>query len=159
MKFPIKVQHRRQEAVIYGRTPACQRYRVAWYSGGKRHIQKYRTYTDARQAAERVVRQLAEGNPVLSLTPGEASDAITAREVPERFRRETGREISLAGAMAELLEATTHLPEGVSLTEAVKRYASTLSVLRRKEITDAVELFRTARVPCGRSTRTHGTPD
>jgi hypothetical protein len=64
MKFPVVIRHRGENAKIYGQTPAYPFYRLAYKAAGKRHVRSFKTYSEARQEGENVVRDLAKGECV-----------------------------------------------------------------------------------------------
>ena len=52
MKFPVKVSFRKAEVKIYGKSAAYPFYRLCYYAAGKRRIQSFSTYTEARTKAD-----------------------------------------------------------------------------------------------------------
>jgi hypothetical protein len=59
MKFPVKVTFRKAEAKIYGKSAAYPFYRLCYYAAGKRRIQSFFTYSEAKTEADTEVRELA----------------------------------------------------------------------------------------------------
>ena len=100
----------------------------------------FAAYSDAKAAAERIVRDTASGSQATALTAGQSRDALAALERLESFRQSTGRAISLLAAASELVEALAKL-QGRSLDEAVTGYLRTVVSVKRKDIAEAVEEF------------------
>jgi hypothetical protein len=73
MKFPVKVNFRKAEAKIYGKSAAYPFYRLCFYAAGKRHVRSFSTYSEARQEADAKVREIANGSQSIALTPKEAN--------------------------------------------------------------------------------------
>ena len=146
MKFPVRIRHRRQEVVIYGRTPGYRYYKLAYKVGGKRRVQSFSIYSEAKAEAERVVRELDSGSQTLSLTSGQSSDALAAFERLQSLFVSTGRRFSLLAAVSEFSEATSKL-NGRALGEVVDGYLSTVASVRRRDVALAVEEFVASREP------------
>ena len=68
MKFPKVIRHRKAEVTIYGKKPKYSFYRIAYRAGGKRHLRNFSKYGDALKAAEKKVRELAEGSQSVGLS-------------------------------------------------------------------------------------------
>jgi integrase len=146
MKFPVVIRHRGQKAKIYGKTPAYPFYRLAYKAAGKRHVRSFKTYSEAKQAGDQIVRDLAQGSQSAALTAGQAADALTAFELLQAFHRQTGRAVSLKRAVADYVEAARQL-NGHTLAEVVEGYLSTVATVKRKDLSKAVEDFCKAREP------------
>ncbi len=146
MRFPLIVRHRKAEVTLYGRTKHYPAYRVAYYAAGKRHVRRFGAYAEAREAAERIVRELAAGSAATVLTAAQARDALAALDRLEGLRQHSGRAVSLLGAVAEFAEASIRL-EGRSLAEAVEGYLNTVAAVKRQDIAGAVEEFIRAEEP------------
>ena len=144
MKFPVVIRHRGEKAKIYGKTPAYPFYRLAYKAAGQRHVRSFKTYSEARQEGDRVVRDLAQGSQAAALTTGQAADAMTALELLQGFRQQTGRNVSLKRAIADYVEAARQL-NGRTLAEAIEGYLSSVATVKRKDIAVAVEEFCEAR--------------
>ena len=71
MKFPVRIKHRKQEAVIYGKTAAYPFYRLCYHVAGRRITKLLSSYAEARHEAEIKVRELADGShaPALKCNP------------------------------------------------------------------------------------------
>ena len=61
MRFPKTVRFRKVEAKIYGKSKAYPFYRVCGYVAGKRRMTSFVTYSEAKAAADKLVRELAAG--------------------------------------------------------------------------------------------------
>jgi integrase len=103
-------------------------------------MQTFAAYSDAKAAAERIVREAASGSQAAALSASQSRDALAALERLESFRQSTGRAISLLAAASELVEALAKL-QGRSLDEAVTGYLRTVVSVKRKDIAEAVEEF------------------
>jgi len=62
VKFPVLITYRQQSARIYGKSAGYDFYRVGWHANGKRILRSFPSYSEARQFAERTLRELARGN-------------------------------------------------------------------------------------------------
>jgi hypothetical protein len=109
MKFPVVIRHRSEKAKIYGKTPAYPFYRLAYKAAGQRHVRSFKTYSEARREGDHVVRDLAQGSQAAALTTGQAANALTALELLQGFRQQTGHNISLERAVADYVEAARQL--------------------------------------------------
>jgi hypothetical protein len=63
MRFPVIIRSRKAEARIYGKRKNYPFYRVAAYVYGKRRMASYSTYSAARSAADKLVRDIAAVSP------------------------------------------------------------------------------------------------
>jgi integrase len=147
MKFPVKVTFRKAEAKIYGKSAAYPFYRLCYYAAGKRRIQSFSTYSEARREAEAKVKEIANGNQSIALTAKEATAALSIRDALDAYRRDTGRSFTALEAVAGFLDAMKQLPAGCGLTESVKSFAHTLATVKPKLIAEAVEEFLAVRKP------------
>jgi integrase len=100
----------------------------------------------ALEYAEALVGDLARGSQVTALTPEKAKDALAALERLEEFYRATGRRVSLLAVASEWSESATKLGDR-TMSEAVQGYLSTVAVVSRKGIAEAVEEFIAAEDP------------
>ena len=119
VKFPKVMRYRRVEATIYGKTKNYPRYRLIYYVAGERVSRHFRTYAEAKSAAEQKVREIANGSQAAALTGAQSRDALAALQRLENFRQSTGRKFSLLAATSEFVEALEKL-SGRSLGEAVE---------------------------------------
>lgn len=110
-------------------------------------MQTFPAYTAAREAAERVVRELANGSQAAALTATQSRDALAAFERLQGFYQATGRRVSLLAAVSEFAEAAGKLLPGRTLGEAVTGYLRTVANIGRKDIKEAVEEFLRADAP------------
>jgi integrase len=147
MKFPVKVTFRKAEAKIYGKSAAYPFYRLCYYAAGKRRIQSFSTYSAAKTAADTKVKEIANGNQSIALTPKEATAALSIRDALDAYRRDTGRSFTALEAVTGFLDAMKQLPPGCGLTESVKAFARTLATVRPRLISEAVEEFLAVRKP------------
>ena len=67
VRFPKVIRFRREEATIYGKKPKYPYYRIAYYVAGKRIVRSIKSYAEAKTAAEKVVRDVAEGSQAAAL--------------------------------------------------------------------------------------------
>ncbi|MBM3847328.1 MAG: hypothetical protein FJ405_13730 [Verrucomicrobia bacterium] len=140
MRFPKTVKHRRSKATIYGKTASYAFYRVAFYSGGRRVVQSFKTYNEAMERAESAVRDLSSGSVASGLSPKQSVDAVAALERLEALKLKTGRSLSLIGVVSEYEEATSRL-NGLSLGAAVDAYLNSVAVLTPTTVDAAMEEF------------------
>lgn len=146
MRLPVRVKHRKEEAVIYGKTASYCFYRVAVKLAGRRVLRSFGSYSEAREYAECTVRALAQGNQATTMTPKEASDALAIRDVLAGFYRRTGRSVSALEAVTSYVVAVAKLGEH-TLDAAVDGYLSTVAAVKRKDIADAVSEYLAMREP------------
>jgi integrase len=146
VRFPVTIRHRSITAKIYRPAGKFNYYRVACSVAGKRRMQTFATYSDAKAAAERLVRDAANGSQAAALSASQSRDALAALQSLESFRQSTGRAVSLLSAVLEFVEASGKL-DGRSLDEAVTGYLRTVISVKRKDITEAVAEFLQADVP------------
>ena len=95
VKFPVTIRHRNCRVKIYGPAKKFAYYRVASTVAGKRRMQTFGSYSEARAAAERAVRDLANGSQAAALTATQSRDALAAIERLQNFFQSTGRRVSL----------------------------------------------------------------
>jgi integrase len=140
VKFPVTIRHRASKAKVYAPAKNFPYYRLGFAVAGKRRMQTFATYSEARQAGERIVREIAQGSQAASLSAGQSQDALAALERLDAFRQSTGRKFSLLGAVSEFVEAAGKL-RGRTLGEAVAGYLRTVVTVQRKDIGQAVTEF------------------
>ena len=146
MRFPVTIRHRSSKAKIYRPAGKFNYYGVAFTVAGKRRMQTFAAYSDAKAAAERIVRDAANGSQAAALYASQSRDALAALQSLESFRQSTGRAVSLLAAVREFVEAAGKL-RGRSLDEAVAGYLRTVVSVKRKDIAEAVAEFLQADAP------------
>jgi integrase len=146
MKFPVIVRHRREKATIYGKSAGYAFYRLGYYVAGQRRIRSFKTYSEAKTEAERIVRDLAEGSQAAALNGEQSRDALAAMQRLDALRHSTGRRVSLLAAVSEFAEASAKL-QGRNLGEVVEGYLNTVASVKRKNVAEAVEEFIKADEP------------
>jgi len=146
VRFPVTIRHRSSKAKIYAPAGKFNYYRVAYTVAGKRRMQTFAAYSDAKAAAERIVRDAANGSQAAALSASQSRDALAALQSLESFRQSTGRAVSLLAAVREFVEASGKL-HGRSLDEAVTGYLRTVVSVTRKDIAEAVAEFLLADAP------------
>jgi glyoxylate carboligase len=67
VRFPVTIRHRTSKAKIYAPGGKFAYYRLAYTTAGKRRMQTFAAYSDAKAAAERIVRELANGSQAAAL--------------------------------------------------------------------------------------------
>lgn len=90
MRFPKLIRHRKAEVTICGKKPNYPFYRIACRVAGKRHLRNFSKSSEALKAAEKKVRELAEGSQATALTANQSHDALAAiqrLEIDPRLRR------------------------------------------------------------------------
>ena len=75
MRFPKTVSYHKAEARIYGKKKKYPYYRVYCYVAGKPRMSSHRSYSEALQAAEELVRNVAKGNQSAALSAPAATRA------------------------------------------------------------------------------------
>jgi integrase len=151
VKFPKRLRYKGKGkvlATIYKR-PAHPPYRLYWrattlneagQSTRKSHTKDFATYSEAKRAGDKQVAELAKASDAAKLTPGQASDAIAALERLQKYYESTGRRLSLRAAVADYCESAGKL-RGHTLGEAVDGFVSTVAVVKRKQLKEAVDEF------------------
>jgi integrase len=122
-------------------------YRLAWRVTGKRRMERFQTYSEAKSRADALVKELAKGSQVTALSGKEVAAALSIRDALDAFRRETGRSFTALEAVTGFLDAMKQLPPGCGLTESVKTFARTVATVKPKLIANAVEEFLAVRKP------------
>src|SRR5207247_1844862 len=140
------IRHRKAECKIYGKSKSYPFYRVCGYVAGKRRMESFATYSAAKAAADKLVRELAKGSQASALTSKQAADALAALERLETFRQSTGRHLSLVGVAAEYCEASAKL-DGRILSQVVDGYLSSVAIVKRVDLRQSVEQFIEGRRP------------
>ncbi len=143
MRFPVTIRHRTSKAKIYAPAGKFAYYRVAFTTAGKRKMQTFATYSDAKTAAERIVRDAANGSQAAALSASQSRDALAALERLDGYFKAKGRRISLNAAVGDYLDALGRL--NVPLSAAVAGYLSTVATVKRVDIAAAVKEFVDAR--------------
>ena len=146
VKFPVTIRHRNSKAKIYAPGGKFAYYRLAYTTAGKRRMQTFAAYSDAKAAAERIVRELANGSQAAALTASQSRDALAAFERLQGFYQASGRRVSLLAGISEFVEASGKLG-GRTLGEAVAGYLRTVASVKRKDIDAAVTEFLQADAP------------
>ncbi len=100
MRFPVTIRHRTSKAKIYRPAGKFNYYRVAFAVAGKRRMQTFANYPDAKAAAERIVRDAANGSQATALNASQSCDALAA------FERLQGSIKPLDAAIAKVNFAT-----------------------------------------------------
>jgi len=140
VRFPVTIRHRTSKAKIYAPAGKFAYYRVAYATAGKRKMQTFAAYSDAKAAAERIVRELANGSQAAALTATQSRDALAAFERLQGFYQASGRRISLLAVVSDFVEAAGKL-NGRTLSEAVTGYLRTVVTVKRKDLGEAVAEF------------------
>ena len=146
VRFPVTIRHRGTKAKIYAPGGKFAYYRLAYAVAGKRRMQTFTAYSEARETAERLVRELANGSQAAALTATQSGDALAAFQRLQGFYQSTGRRVSLLGAVSEFVEASASL-NGHTLGEAVKGFLTTVASVQRKDLKEAVAEFIAADKP------------
>ena len=146
MRFPVTIRHRTSKAKIYAPAGKFAYYRVAYSTAGKRKMQTFAAYSDAKAAAERIVRELANGSQAAALTATQSRDALAAIERLQGFYQASGRRVSLLAAVSDFVEAAGKL-NGRTLADAVTGYLRTVVNVKRKDIGEAVAEFLKSEEP------------
>ena len=146
VRFPVTIRHRSSTAKIYRPAGKFNYYRVAFTVAGKRQMRTFARYPEAKTAAERIVREAANGSQAAALSATQSRDALAALQRLESFRQSTGRAVSLLAAVSEFVEAAGKL-HGRTIDEAITGYLRTEVSVKRKDIAEAVAEFLLADAP------------
>jgi len=150
LKWPYKVKPRKNGPVlarIYRPCAGRDSYRVVWKAGGKRMMKSLPRFAGkggAKEFAEKMVKELAQGSHVPILSAAEARDALAVRDALDAFKRETGRSISPIQAVTEYLASIRKLGDR-PLTAAVAGFLCTVADVKRVDLAEAVKEFCDAR--------------
>jgi integrase len=139
VRFPVTIRHRASKVKIYAPAGKFIYYRVAYATAGKRRMQTFAAYPDAKTAAERIVRELANGSQAAALTASQSRDALTALERLDAYFKSKGKRISLNAAVADYLDSVCRL--NVPLSDAVTGYLNTVATVKRMDLAAAVKEF------------------
>ena len=140
VRFPVTIRHRTGTTRIYAPGKNFAYYRMCFTAAGKRQMQTFGTYSEAKAAAEKKAKEIHENSVGASLTASQAQDALAAMQRLENFRVATGRRLSLLGAVSELVENLTKL-KNFPLGEAVDTFLRNSAVVQPKDIGQAVTDF------------------
>jgi len=145
MRFPLIIKFRRSEATIYGKSEKYPYYRLAYRAAGKRIVRSFATYSEVKTEADKKVRELATGNQGVALSAKEVADALAIRDALANFKQSTGHRLTAVQAVTGYLDAVKLLPAGYNVADSVRGYLSTIAVVQRKPLADAVTDFCEAR--------------
>jgi hypothetical protein len=95
---------------------------------GKRRMQTFAAYSDAKATAECIVRELANGSQAAALNAGQSRDALAALERLDGCFKSKGKCISLTAAIADYLDPVGKL--NVPLSAAVAGYLNTVTTVK-----------------------------
>jgi integrase len=150
VNWPKRIKHRKKVlATIYRKTQKYPLYRVSWRANGRRMMKSFPTYGGkggALEYAEELVKELAKGSQIPNLTAGQAGDALAAFDRLKRFYQSTGERRTLLEAVSDYCEAMQKL-SGYTLGEVVERFLTTVAVVQRKLLGEAVADFIADRKP------------
>jgi len=146
MRFPVKIKFRRIVATIFGKTAAYPRYRVAVTVNGRRRFQGFDDFGAAKEAAEKLARELSRGSNIAALTGKEIADTIAVRDLLANHVQATGRKVTMVQAVSEYLDAARCL-DLMPLSEAVQHAIRAVAGVRadRVPVATAVEEFNATR--------------
>jgi hypothetical protein len=138
--FPVTIRYRQSKVKIYAPGNSFGYYRLSFTVAGKRQMRSFRNYPEAKGAAERLVKELAQGSQFTSLTASQSQDAIAALERLAILFQSTGRKFSLLASVSEFADCIGKL-HGRPLREAVDGFMQTAAVVKPKDLMVAVEDF------------------
>ena len=95
MRLPVTIRHRTNKAKIYAPAGKFAYHRVAFATAGKRRMQTFANYSDAKADAERIVRELANGSQAAALNASQSRDALAALERLDGHFKSKGKRVSL----------------------------------------------------------------
>ena len=140
MRFPKTISHRGTEVKIYGKKKSYPFYRLVYRVTGKRKMEHFAKYSEAKAAAEKKAEELHSGSVASALTAGQSSDALAAYERLTILQHTIGRRISLLAAVSEFADASAKL-KGRNLGEVIDAYQQSIGVVKEMDVSKAVEEF------------------
>jgi len=103
MKYPFHVRHRNRTATIFPPSEAYTSYRVYYRHGGKARFRAFKTFSEARDAAQQIVKDLAKDSSAPALSAKETRDALALHY------QQTGRTATALSAVENYLLADRKL--------------------------------------------------
>jgi len=85
VRFLVTIRHRTSKAKIYAPAEKFAYYRVAYATAGKGRMKTFAAYSDAKTAAEHIVRDMAEGSQAAALNANQSRDTLAAFERLEGY--------------------------------------------------------------------------
>ena len=146
MRFPKTIPYYEAEVKIYGKKKNYPFYRIVYRMAGKRKMEHFAKYSDAKKAAEKKAEEIHNGSVASALTVNQSRDALAAFERLETLRHAIGRRVSLLAAVSEFADASTKL-KGRHLSEVIEAYLKSIAHVQQKDISEAVEDFILMRKP------------
>ena len=140
VKYPVTVKFKTRTAKIYAPSEKYAGYRIYYRHGGKSVMRGFQTYSQAKAAAEEIVRDLSKDNAAPALTPGEVRDCLSIRALLEEHYRTTGRRISAAKAVADCLYADKELA-GRPISDAISGFKQTVATIQERKLDAAIADF------------------
>ena len=141
VKFTVTIKHRASKGKVYTPAKNFPYYRLGFAVAGKRRMQTFATYTEARAAGERIVLELAQGSPADSLRqpiPRRPCRAGTLGRLPPVH----GPQVLLAGGRFRICGSRWQVARAVAGGgEAVAGYLRTVVTVQRKDLGEAVTEF------------------
>jgi len=145
VRFPKTIRYRKAECKIYGKTKHYPYYRVCGKVGGKRHASSFRTYSEAKTFADKLVREISADNPAAALSAAQARDALLALGVLQGFYESQPTEknrLSLHEVATQFTESAAKLkPSGHSLADAIDGFLNSVVTVKRMSVQEAIEQF------------------
>ena len=149
MRFPKTIRYHKAVCKIYGKTENYPYYRVCGKVEGKRRTSSFRTYSEAKTFADKLVREISAGNSVAALNAAQARDAISALAVLQGFYESQPTEknrLSLHEVATQFTESAAKLKRtGHSLADAVDGFLSSVVTVKRMSVQRAIEQFNAFR--------------
>jgi integrase len=151
MKWPKRLPNARKPlATIYRKSKAYPLYRLYWRVNGKRQTKSFPTYSEAKDAGDTLVKDLAKGSQVTALTPKQAVDALAALDRLQRFYQSGGPKLTLLEAVSICCDAAGKLGKH-TVNEAVDGFLTNVATIARKDLKQAVTDFTDSRKHLGES--------
>ena len=139
MRFPVTIAHRTGKVKIYAPANNFTYYRLSFTVAGKRQMQTFATYSEAKAAGEAKAKEIHKNSAAASLTPSQSRDALAAFERLDGYFKAKGKRVSLNAAVADYLDAVGRL--NVPLPAAVMGYLNTVATVKRVALAAAVKEF------------------
>ena len=139
VRFPVTITHRTGKVKIYAPANNFTYYRLSFTVAGKRQMQTFATYSEAKAAGEAKAKEIHNNSAAASLSRSQSRDALAALERLDGYFKAKGKRISLNTAMADYLDALGKL--NVPLSAAVSGYLAGVATVKRMDLAAAVKEF------------------
>jgi hypothetical protein len=120
VKFPFVIKHRDSKVTIYGRGDNYRYYRLKYRVNGEYAEHHFKTFTEAKIAGEKAVRDISSGNTVVAALSSKDANAL-------RYAREKLADLALA---LNLAKPDPNTPDAAfKLEDAIAEFAEAKEAL------------------------------